>query len=98
MYFDEEDEDDMAIVETYKKRAETEDKLIINYEYDAVSQIEIDNKIFVADCECEGWAPYMNFIVHHRRQIRDFLVMVSAQAEQALEHEKSFNILKDKEL
>ena len=94
MYFDEEDEDDMATIAIYKQRAETEDKLILNYEYDCISQLEIDNKLFVAECECQGWKPYQDFILTYRNQIKDFLVKVSNKAQIALEHEKSFNILK----
>ena len=94
MYFDEEDEDDMAMVESYKKRAETDDMLILYYEYDAVSQLEIDNKLFVADCECEGWKPYQDFILTYRNQIRDFLIKVSNKAQIALAHEKTFNVLR----
>ena len=84
----------MAMVESYKKRAETDDMLVVYYEYDSVSQLEIDNKIFVDGCECEGWKPYMKFILTHRTQIRDFLVKVSNKAQIALAHEKTFNVLK----
>jgi len=97
-YFDAQSEEDADMLNDYITRAETDKNLILDYEYDSQTLIEVDQKYFVYGCECEGWRPYMNFIMDHRRQIRDFLVTVAAKAEQALEREKTFNILADKEL
>ena len=97
-YFDPEDEHDAGMIADYHTRDETDENLVLDYEYDSQTLLMVGDKWFVYGCECEGWKPYMNFIIQHRRQIRDFLVMISDRAEQALEHEKSYNILKNKEL
>lgn len=93
-YFDPEDESDVAMVAEYQKRAKTDDKLILNYDYDSISQIEVGGRSFAEDCECGGWKRYMDFILTHRREIKNFLIKVSDKAQIALEHEKSFNVLK----
>jgi len=83
IYFDDQDEDDIAMIADYKKRAKTDDKLILDYDCDTISQIEIGGRSFADGCECKGWRRYMDFIITHRSEIK---------------HEKTFEILKDKTL
>lgn len=87
------DEEDEEMVRNYLKRAETDDKLILHYDYDEVAIIEVDHRTYAYDCECGGYKRYMDFILHHRYEIRDFLLKVSNKAQIALEHEKTFDIL-----
>jgi len=93
-----EGDEDHQIVKDYRERAKTDDKLIIEEEYDSISEVHIAGKIFAEDCECKGWKPYMEFIINHRSPIKQFLIQLAEKAEQALEHEKTFNVLKDKTL
>ena len=97
-YFDPDDDGDVAMVDSYQKRAKTDDKLILNYDYDSISVIEVDHRTYAYDCECGGYKRYMSFILEHRREIKRFLISVADKAQIALEHEKTFNVLKDKEL
>ena len=97
-YFDEDDPEDVAMIAAYEKRAKTDEKLILHYEYDTISQVEVGGHAFAEDCECEGWRRYMEFIITNRRGIKQFLILMSARATIALEHEKTFNILNDKAL
>ena len=92
------DHDGMEMVEAYKQRAKTDNKVIIDYIYDAISIIEVGGKLFADGCECKGWKPYMDFILQDRTQIKDFLIKVSEKAQNALEQEKVFNILKTNEM
>ena len=81
----------------YREKARTNEKVILCEEYDSIRVIEINGRYFAEDCECQGWKPYMNFILQYRSQIKEFLIRTSAQANRALEHEKTFNVLNDKE-
>ena len=92
------DEEDEQMVRDYEKRAKTDDKLILNYDYDSISVIEVDHRTYAYDCECGGYKRYMSFILEHRREIKRFLISVADKAQIALEHEKTFNVLKDKKL
>ena len=90
--------EDECTVFDYKHRAETDEMLVLHDDFDYIGCIEIDRKVWADCCECRGWEPYMKFIINHRHSIRDFLVRTSARVEVALEHEKTFRILKDKRL
>lgn len=92
-YFDAEDE---GMVAEYIERAETNDKLVLHYDCDAIGQISLAGRMWAETCECNGWKPYMEFIVSNRSQIKDFLIQIADKAQIALEHEKTFNVLKDK--
>lgn len=74
------------------------ENLVLHYEIDHLSVIEINNLIFAEDCECQGWVPYRDFLFAERTHIRNFLVRLASEAQQALELEKTFNILSDKKL
>lgn len=87
------DEEDERMAQDYIKRAETDDMLVLCYEYDSIAVIEIDHQHYAYDCECKGYERYMNFILANRHQIRDFLLKVSTKAQIALAHEKTFDIL-----
>jgi hypothetical protein len=89
--------DDKEMIANYYERAKTDKNLILNMEYDTIAQVEVGGKQFVEDCECEGWKPFMQFIISERKNIKNFLIRLSQKAQQALEHEKVFNVLKDKE-
>jgi 2-phosphoglycerate kinase len=90
---------DIEMIEDYWNRAANEDDMIvIHTEYDTIGSIKVGGHYFAEDCECQGWKKYMEFIVNNRREIKDFLVAMADKAQIALEHEKSFNILKDKHL
>lgn len=95
-YFDPENEEDAEMIADYVERAKTDKMLVLNYDYDCVGQIEVGSHIFAEGCECEGWKRYMGFILTHRTEIKRFLIQVAEQATIALEHEKTFNVLKDK--
>ena len=91
--------DDIETIKAYWNRAnDDDDNIVIHTEYDTVGLIEVGDKWFAEDCPCGGWKPYMEFIINHRTEIKQFLILMSARASIALEHEKSFNILKDKKL
>lgn len=93
-----EDDEDHEAVKAYRERALTDENLVINEEYDTIREVHIAGKKFAEDCQCEGWKPYMEFIINNRKEIKQFLILLAAKATTALEHEKSFNILKDKHL
>jgi len=78
------------------ERAKTDENMVMHREFDHVSVLELAGRRYVVGCDCEGWRPYMEFILRHRVHIKDFLITVADKAEIALEHEKTFNILKDK--
>ena len=90
--------EDQKIVKEYIERDKTDENLILNGIEDTLCVVEVNGLIFAEDCECKGWEPYMKFILRDRTQIRDFLIKFAEKATVALEHEKTFNILKKKEL
>ena len=91
--------DDIATIKDYWNRAENEeDKIVIHTEYDSIGLIEVSGHYFAEDCPCRGWKRYMEFIISNRSEIKQFLILMSARATVALEHEKTFNILNDKAL
>lgn len=92
------DEEHEKIKEDMIKLSKEDNKVILHHGYDHVSVMEIAGRHFVEDCECEGWRPYMDFIMQHRIRIKDFLIKVADKAQIALEREKTFNILKNKNL
>jgi len=94
-YFDNDDEDRLMAAD-FRERAETDDNVVINETESDLWMIEINGMHFAEDCECGGWKPYMNFILNYRTDIRDFLIKVANEAQLALEHEQTFNVLKDK--
>jgi len=95
-YYFKNDDDDVQMAKDYRERAKTDEKIVLN-EIDDDQSVYIFNHVrFAEDCECEGWKPYMSFILNERTHIRDFLIKVADKAEIALEHEQTFNILKDK--
>ena len=97
-YFDENEPGDVEMIADYEKRALTDENLILHYEFDTIGEVCVAGKIYAEDCECEGWRPYMNFIISERKNIKEFLITMAEKATIALEHEKTFNILKDKKL
>lgn len=92
------DEEGQEMIKDFRERAKTDKNFILHDGVDSIGQIEVAGHYFAEDCECEGWKPYMNFILNNRREIKRFLIQVSDAAQIALEHEKTFNVLKDKKL
>ena len=93
-----EEPDDIELLNNYKERAETDDKIVLVEGCDHLSVISISGHIFAQDCECKGWEQYRNFVFHNRRAIKQFLIDLSTEAQQALDVEATFNTLKDKSL
>ena len=81
----------------WRERAKT-DKDILLFDCDSIGVIEINGLRFAEDCECEGWAPYRDFIFQHRSDIRHFLVRLSEEAQEALKMEETYNVLKNKKI
>lgn len=82
----------------YRDDEGEDENLILHYGIDTLGVIDISGVIFAEDCECKGWAPYRNLIFKNRRAIKNFLVKLADEAQQVIDQEKTFNILKDKKL
>ena len=92
--------EDADIAEQIRKeleeRAEIDENLVLHYDEESVDILRIDNRMWVADCDCKGWLPYYNFIFNNRRQITYFLHTYAQDLEKALEQEKLVHILQGK--
>jgi len=91
-------DDDFDIAEAklqYEEQAEKDDMLILNYEYDSIGVMEVGGVIFVPECECEGWKPYMKFMVDNRRDIAEFLLNVSEEIKKLQKYENVYDVLAD---
>jgi len=78
----------------YEEQAETNDQLILDYEHDSLEIIELGNRVFVYGCECEGWRPYMNFIIEQRKQIAEFLIDTSKEIKRIHAQEEIMDALR----
>lgn len=92
------DPESNEVLNSILERAKEEDHIVLHHGCDHLSVIDISGMIFAEDCECEGWAPYRNFIFQNRRHVKDFLVNLAKEAKIAYEMEQTFDILSDKEL
>lgn len=81
------------IIANLEAEAEKNDLMVLDYESDAVDLMTVGNKIFVAGCECEGWKPYMNFIVEQRKEIAKFLIETSKEIKRIQSYEEVMDIL-----
>ena len=73
--------------------AETDPMLVLDYENDGQCLIELGGKIFVVGCECEGWKPYMEFLIGQRQRIAKFLVETSKEIKRIQSYEEVMEIL-----
>lgn len=89
------DDEANAEVEEYEERAKTDKNLILRYDDETFEVMHIGGQTFVYGCECEGWKKYMNFMVHYRYPIKDFLLGIQIEVEKMVEQEKVFKILKN---
>lgn len=93
---DESDPEDREMFEWYVEQAKKDKNIVLNYEdINTFDIIRVENKEFVDVCPCRGWERYMNWILNHRMQIKDFLIGVSDEVERVAELEKTFKVLKD---
>ena len=76
--------------------AEEDENIDIHYYDDTLEIIELDGRSWVADCDCKGWKPYMNFIFKHRRRITYFLSCYATDLKDQLEKEELIRILEGK--
>ena len=60
---------------------------------ESISLISLGNRVFVADCECKGWVPFMEFMVDQRRQIGRFLVDVNKEFIRLQEYTDVMDVL-----
>lgn len=81
------------IIQSFEREAKLDNNLVLDYENDSMSLMEVGNKVFVAGCECEGWKPYMNFIVEQRKEIADFLIKTSKEIKRIQSYEEVMDIL-----
>ena len=77
------------------KRAEKDKDTVLHYENESIDLIELGGNMFVADCECEGWKPYMNFMVEGRKDIAIFLVEVSKEIKRLQSYEDIMDVMRD---
>jgi hypothetical protein len=73
-----------------------DDKLILSYETDSIDIMEIGSVIFVPECECKGWLPYMEFMVNQRYEIANFLIDVAQEVKRLNSYEEVYDILAGK--
>ena len=50
-----------------------DENLVLHYDCDDIRFITVNGKDYVDVCDCEGWKPYMKFIVQERINIYYFL-------------------------
>ena len=93
---------DMTVDQSVKKiyddleiEAEKNNMLVLHYDHDCMDIITLADKVFVAGCECEGWKPYMNFIIDQRLEIAEFLIKTSKEIKRIQAYEKVMGILSD---
>ena len=79
----------------YEEMAKKDSTLVLNYEFDGFDLIELGKRVFVYGCECEGWRPYMNFIIEQRKQIAEFLVDTSKEIKRIHAQEEIMDVLRD---
>ena len=73
--------------------------MLLNKETDDdLGNIEFNGLHFEEFCKSEGWKRHITFILNSPTSVKDFLIKVADKAQIALEHEKTFNVLKDKKL
>lgn len=79
---------DIANIKTnYEEMAVNDDFLILDYEFDSFELMEVSNHVFVVGCECEGWRPYMNFMINERKNIAQFLISTSVEIKRVQSYE-----------
>ena len=91
-------DDDFDIDEArqvYEERAEEDDMLVLEYDYDSIAVMEVGGAIFVPECECEGWKQYMKFMVDNRKDIAEFLLNVSKEIRRIQRYESVYDVLAD---
>lgn len=78
----------------YSERAETDPKVVLDYQYDYFQTMEVGGLMFVYGCECKGWERYMNYLVNDRKEITEFLIALSDEIARAAEAERIMQRLK----
>ena len=82
------------IVASLKEEEENDIDLTLHYDCDSMAMIEFhDGPSFVAGCKCEGWRPYMNWIIHQRRDIARFLIATSREIKRVQRYEDVMDVL-----
>jgi len=81
------------IRKSIEDEAEENDMIILEYENAYIDLMEIGSKVFVAGCECEGWKPYMNFMIDQRKEIAEFLIKTSKEIKRVQAYEGVMNVL-----
>lgn len=86
------DEDRAGMYAEIEQRNKTRpDKTVVWTEYDSVHFYEMDGKIFVTGCECNGLRKYENWIWENRNMIRGYLKRRIQSELHWAEHEKLLN-------
>lgn len=103
MYYDNNDDMCVSPDDGFRKDAENDKKsdpdgVILEYEYDAIIGREIDGKLFVEGCPCNGLTKYENWIWGNRDMIRRYLVSRIEQENQWIQEELLKNKLMGKEM
>lgn len=83
-----------AIKLDLEERAE-KDKNTILHDVESIDLITLGGNMFVASCDCEGWKPYMDFMVNQRKDIAFFLVEVSKEIKRLQSYEDIMDVMRD---
>lgn len=90
---DEEDDSQSMLDCALEEQKKDPDGVIINFKDDFVHTKEIDNKIFVVDCPCNGLRRYEEWMWNNRNTFREYFVKRVNQEAIWAEQEKVKNKL-----
>jgi len=91
-----ENDDHATAVAYFEEMAKNNPNMILDYgDFDTFTILELAGRGFVYGCECEGWKPYMNFIINSRYDIKEFLIKIHEEIKRAEEHYRTFEVLKE---
>jgi len=80
---------------SYEEEAAKNDMMVLDYENDGFSIIDLSGHTWVAGCQCKGWIKYMEFLIDNRQAIAGFLVDTSKEIKRIQAYEKVMDILAD---
>jgi hypothetical protein len=81
------------IVSSIEEQAKEDETMILNWDVDSIDIMQIGSVIFVPECECKGWVPYMEFMVNQRYEIANFLVDVAEEVKRLQSYAEVYDIL-----
>lgn len=81
------------IIASIEEDAKKDESIILHYDVDSIDIITLAGLPFVLGCDCEGWKPYMEFMVNQRKQIAEFLIDVDKEFKRLQSYEDVIDIL-----